>query len=139
MENWVDDVVLKWRTEGVKINESAPNELIENAEKVLKFTFPADFKEFYSAINGFKDLDWQEHMFYFWPLERIMEETFDLPDKNFIPFCDFLLASHYIGFKRNQNGIYKLYSNLSAAENAPISQTMEEVVSLINSSSDLIY
>lgn len=139
MENWVDDVVLKWRTEGVKINESAPNELIENAEKVLKFTFPADFKEFYSAINGFKDLDWQEHMFYFWPLERIMEETFDLPDKNFIPFCDFLLASHYIGFKRNQNGIYKLYSNLSAAENAPIAQTMEEVVSLINSSSDLIY
>ncbi|WP_426667702.1 SMI1/KNR4 family protein [Mucilaginibacter sp. McL0603] len=139
MESWVDKVVLKWSREGVKINEPAPNELIEQTERVLKFSFPTDFKEFYSVINGFKDLDWQEHMFYFWPLERIMEEYFDLQDKDFIPFCDFLLASHYIGFKRNQHGIYKLYSNLNESESIPIAPTIEEVVLLINSSSDLIY
>jgi hypothetical protein len=139
MENWVDSVVLKWRDEGVKINDPAPDELIENAEKVLNFRFPADFKEFYSAINGFKDLNWQEHMFHFWPLERIMEEFVDLKAKDFIPFCDFLIASHYIGFNRNHDGIYKLYSNFGSAENDPIAQTFEEVVSLINSSSGMIY
>lgn len=139
MESWVDKVALKWRSEGVKINEPATDELIEHTEGVLKFSFPADFKEFYSVINGFKDLDWQEHMWHFWPLERIMEEYSDLKDKDFIPFCDFLLASHYIGFKRNQHGIYKLYSNFYESESIPIAQTIEEVVLLINSSSDLIY
>jgi hypothetical protein len=139
MEKWVDEVVSKWKNEGVKVNEHTSIASIQSAEFALGFKFPDDFKDLYLQINGFKDLDWQEHMFYFWPIERIIEEFEESLDKNFIGFCDFLLASHYIGFKKNQTGIFKMYSICRLAEADPISQSFSEVVTMINSSSDLIY
>jgi hypothetical protein len=139
MNKWVQNVVSKWKTEGVKINNGTSLGDIEALESVLDFKFPDDFKDFYLAIDGFKDLDWQEHMFYFWPLEKIIEEFNESLDKNFIGFCDFLLASHYIGFKKNQTGIFKMYSISDRAEDNSIAQTFEEVVGMINSRSDLIY
>jgi hypothetical protein len=139
MNEWVQTVVSKWKTEGVKINDGASLTDIEALESALDFKFPYDFKDFYLAINGFKDLDWQEHMFYFWPLERILEEFNESLDKNVVGFCDFLIASHYIGFMKNRVGIFKLYSTWHNAEEKPIAQTFEEVVAMINSSSDLIY
>jgi hypothetical protein len=136
MENWVEKVVSKWTIEGVKINGGASTAAINTAETVLNFKFPDDFKALYLAIDGFRDLDWQEHMFYFWPLERIIEEFAESKDKSFIGFCDFLLASHYIGFNKNKTGIFKMYSTM---ENDPIAQTFEEAVGMINSSADGIY
>ena|SRR6266581_1591461 len=137
MESWVQRVVAKWATEGVKINDKTSMDSIELTEVILDFKFPEDFKELYLEMNGFKGHDWQEHMFYFWPLERIIEEFNESLDKNFVGFCDFLIASHYIGFRRDKAGIFKMYG--ANAENDSISQTFEEVVAMINSNSDLIY
>jgi hypothetical protein len=137
MAAWVQELISKWEAEGVKINDGASLEEIKSTETILEFEFPDDFKEFYLQINGFKGLDWQEHMFYFWPLERIIEENDKLSD--FVSFCDFLLASHYIGFKRNRTEIFKMYSISNRAEDNPIAQTFEEVVNLINTNSHLIY
>ncbi len=134
MENWVDVVFKKWDSEGVKINNGASVDAIKAVEEKLNFGFPDDFKAFYQKINGFKDLDWQQHMFCFWPLEVIVEEFEAADDKDFIGFCDFLLASHCIGYRRNSKGVYKHYF-----EEAPIAQTFEQVVGMINSSNDLIY
>lgn len=137
MESWVDRVIQKWKSEGVKVNEGASIELIAETEKKLNFIFPEDFKAFYRQIDGFKDLDWQEHMFYFWPLHRIVEEY--EAGIGFISFCDFLLASHYLGYKKNEQGIFKKYSICDHTEKEPIAQSFEEVVGMINSSNDLIY
>lgn len=137
MGNWVQKVEEKWRSEGVKLNSPATICTIEETESAINFKFPEDFKEFYLKINGFRNLDWQEHMFYFWPLERIIEEYNESLDKNFIGFCDFLLASHYIGFKKDKSGIFKMYNFHPVID--IIAQTFEETVSMINSSSDLIY
>lgn len=138
MERWADQVIKKWRTEGVKINIGAPFEFINSAENILSFNFPEDFKELYLKMDGFKDLDWQEHMFYFWPLERIIEEHSESSDKNFVGFCDFLLSSHYIGFNKDRTGIFKKYS-IESTEDDFVAKTFEEAVGMINSSSDLIY
>lgn len=139
MKEWIQEVVSKWKTEGVKTNNGASLAEIGALEQILDFKFPDDFRDFYLAIDGFKDLDWQEHMFYFWPLNRITEEFNESTDKNFIGFCDFLLASHYIGFKKNETGIFKLYSIMRQAEDNPIAETFEEIVAMINSNSQLIY
>jgi hypothetical protein len=139
MESWVDEVFLKWKSEGVKINIAASSEDITNAETILGFKFPTDFKLFYLKMNGFLDLDWQEHMFYFWPLGRIVEEFSESRDRNFIGFCDFLLSSSFIGFKKDQPGIFKMYSGHHAAEDISVAKTFEIAVTMINSSSDLIY
>ena len=139
MENWVDTVVLKWKSEGVKINNGASEELIKSAERKLDFIFPDDFKLLYTKMNGFKDLDWQEHMFHFLPLEMIVSETLELKDTEFIGVCDFLLASHYIGFKKSKPGIYKIYPSIDYEDNNSIAQTFQEVINLINTNSTDIY
>ncbi len=139
MDTWVDKVVAKWESEGVKINAPASIEAIESVELAVGFKFPEDFKAFYLQINGFRDLDWQEHMFYFWPLERILEEYNDSTDENFVGFCDFLLASSYIGFGKDRPGIFKLYSISKVKEGEQIADTFEEIVTMINSSDQLIY
>ncbi len=138
MENWIETVFKKWNSEGVKINEGASIELIKAVEEKLNFIFPDDFKAFYQKINGFKDLDWQEHMFCFWSLERIVEEFEEPDDEDFIGFCDFFTSSSYFGYKKNCKGIFKRYS-MHQVEATPFAQTFEEVVGLINSSNDLIY
>lgn len=137
MDNWIQKVLTKWQTEGVKLNPPATIAGIERAEAVLNFKFPPDFKIFYLQANGFEGLDWQEHMFTLWPLEMIIEEYNDDTNKNFIGFCDFLLASHFIGFNKNRTGVFK--SNVYPEDGEFIAQTFEDVVGMINSNNDLIY
>lgn len=139
METWINEAISKWNLAKTKQNHGASIADIENAENILNFKFPADFKNLYLVVNGFQDLDWQEHMFYFWPIDRIIEEYAVSSDEDFIGFCDFLLASHFIGFKKSQSGIFKLYSTMKKAEDSPIANTFQSAVGMINSSSDLIY
>jgi hypothetical protein len=136
MNNWVEKVVLKWTAEDVEVNDAASMDDIVWAERALDFKFPNDFKELYLTINGFKDHEWQEHLFFFWSLKFLVEEFNSSNDKNFVGFCDYLIASHYIGFRKDKPGIFKMYS---VVENEPIAQTFEEVVTMINSNSALIY
>lgn len=139
MEIWINEAISKWNMTKTRLNHGASIADIEKAENILSFKFPDDFKKLYLIVNGFQHLDWQEHMFYFWPIERIIEEYTGSSDENFVGFCDFLLASHFIGFKKNQNGIFKLYSSMRNAEDNQIAKTFQEAVGMINSSSDLIY
>jgi hypothetical protein len=45
-------------------------------------------------------------LFYFWPLARIIEAHKESSDKKFIGFCDFLIATHNIGFTSDRAGIF---------------------------------
>ncbi|WP_295668523.1 SMI1/KNR4 family protein [uncultured Mucilaginibacter sp.] len=134
MASWIQKVNEKWKPEGVKLNPPATNDEIEKTETILNFKFPEDFRKFYLVIDGFRSFDMEHHMFTFWSLETIIEEYNRWGDKEFIGFSDYLIASHAIGFKRNEKGIFKLYD-----EPIPIAETFEEVVNMINSGSQLIY
>lgn len=136
IENWVQHIISKWKLEGVKLNPPATAIEIENAESILDFKFPSDFKELYLSANGFKGLDWQEHMFTFWPLDMILDEFQISTNKHFIGFSDFLLASHFIGFSKNKSGIFKSYHY---DDGELIANTFQVAVDMINSSNDFIY
>ena len=139
METWINEAISKWNLVETKLNSGASITDIEKTEALLNFKFPSDFKNLYLIINGFLDLDWQEHMFHFWPLEKIAEEFVESTDKNFIGFCDFFLSAHFIGFKKNRAGIFKMYSSLDQSEDDSIAQTFQEIVGMINSNDDRIY
>jgi hypothetical protein len=138
MEDWIQKAITNWQSHTVKMNPPATIVEIEYTESVLNFKFPEDFKTLYLSVNGFKDWDWQEHMFTFWPLGVIIEE-FDEADKGFIGFSDFLLRSHVIGFRRDEVGIFKIYPSIEHEEPQSIAQSFEQVVDMINSSNNLIY
>jgi hypothetical protein len=76
-------------------------------------------------------------MFSFWSLDIIIEEFAKNHDKNLIGFCDFLIMSHVIGFKRNAAGIFNDYSFLPGE--GFIAETFKEAISMINSGAREIY
>jgi len=141
MQNWIQEAISKWKVANVKLNPPASLLEIEKAELTLNFKFPEDFKQLYLIVNGFKGCDWQEHMFSFWSLEKIIIEYNNLDSPNYIGFSDFLLSSNFIGFNIDKTGIFKKYSIQFSdlVDGELISKSFEEVVGMINSSNDLIY
>jgi len=138
MEKWIQDALLNWQSHNVKLNSPATISEIEHTESVLNFAFPEDFKQLYLIVNGFKGLDWQEHMFTFWPLKMILEE-YDEKEEGFIGFSDFLLKSHSIGFNKEKAGVFRYYQSVKDQIPEYIASSFQQALFLINANSSLIY
>lgn len=136
MERWIKEALFCWETSETKLNPPASVTEIERTEKALNFKFPDDFKQFYKVADGFTGLAWQKHLFTLWPLEMMVKKFEDYNNKNFIGFCDFLLASHFIGFNANRTGIFKSYQY---EDGVLIADTFEELIKMVNQKNKLIY
>jgi len=136
MEGWIEKALSMWSDNETKLNPPASLNTLSNAEAILGYSFPSDFKALYLIANGFEDYEWQQHMFSFWSLERIIEESAQFENQDFIGFCDFLICSSFIGFHKNRPGIYKYYD---CVDEHPIADSFAEVVHKINISDNSIY
>jgi hypothetical protein len=132
--SWTDEAISIWTTVGIKLQDRLSSDKISEFEKQLEYKFPQDFLDLYQKVNGFKDFDWNEHMFSLWSVDRILKEYQEDNDNNYVGFCDFLINSHSIGFFKTGKGIFKSYD-----QTQPIACTFEEAIALINSNSDLLY
>lgn len=128
-----------WKLQNLNLGEGASLESIEKVEKYLSIKFPETFKNLYTKVDGFNAMDWNEHMFCIWPLERIIEEHNYKRHPEFIGFCDFLINSHWIGFVKGQSGIFKSYGIDYQQSPEKIADNFEDAIDLINSNSDIIY
>jgi hypothetical protein len=128
------NVIETWRKEGLKLNNPASRESILTTQQKLEFIFPGDFYRFYTQVNGFRDYDMTGEMFSVWPLERIVEEYEKTGEINFIPFCDYLIDSHRIGYLKNRAGVYKDHDRVNM-----IADTFEATMTLIIRDSTLLY
>jgi len=111
---------------------------IELLEKKVNFIFPRTFKEFYGKINGFNDWDWDENMFTIYPIERIEEEYFLEKKESFVPFCDYLICSHQIGFNKNDGHIY-INHDIDKNYNHKVADTFEKSLLEIINNTDKVY
>ena len=67
----------------------ASEQLIQQFEREMNFTLPADFKTFYAFCNGFESA---EDMFRIIPLEEMLEYKDELPPKQFY-LADYMIYS----------------------------------------------
>jgi len=130
----INELIQIWKRTDLKLNEPASITLIMDTEQKLNFTFPADFINFYKQVNGFKDWDVIGEMFSIWPLERIAEEYDKSKNKDFVPFCDYLINCHWIGYLKSKIGVFKNYDEFN-----PIANSFEETIELIIEKSPLLY
>lgn len=137
MEDWIKEAIAFWDECEVKMKPPATAADFEKAETILSFSFPDDFKALYAVVNGFDDYEWQEYMFSFWSLDRIVKEREEKSE--FIGFCDFLIMSNVIGFKKSKTGIFKEYPSIGEKDHNPIAQTFEDVLYMVNNSIGDIY
>lgn len=132
--SWIDQAISIWTSNEVKLKSGTSLEKIYEFEKLLTIKFPQTFIDLYLKVNGFEDFDWNEHMFSLWSLDRILQEYKESADENYVGFCDFLINSHTIGFCKSDLLIYKSYE-----QSNPIANNFPDIISMVNSSSDLIY
>src|SRR6185436_8020209 len=119
----ISSIISQWEAEEIELGQSATLESIAEAEKIIEFSFPSDFKNLYLKVDGFKNLGWRSNMFSMWPIHRIVEEYLQDSKKNFVGFCDYLINSHQIGFFKDRIGVYKSYDEFNS-----ICQTFQEVI-----------
>ncbi len=138
MKSWVQEVISKWKSEGVKLNPPATIAEIEKTEAILNFKFPVDFKEFYLQANGFNDWDMLRNSYIsLWPLDRIIVECNDWGEPEFIGICDWAVRCYAIGFHRHKAGFFKLHDKLDDAR--CINIAFAELISAIDRDDNMIY
>ena len=130
------EIIEYWRLAYIKLNKAANKDLINQTQQKINFYFPDDFIKFYIKVNGFTDWDMTNEMFCIWTLERISEEYEKSNKKEFIPFCDYLIDSHRIGYLKSKTGVYKDYYDEKFYK---IADTFEETINMIVIDSDLLY
>ena len=132
--SWTDQTITYWTEKGIKLQAGVSLDKLRDFEKLLDFSFPQDFIELYTKVNGFVDFDWNENMFSLWSLDRILKEYQEDEDPKFIGFCDYLINSHTLGFYTDDKLIYKYYDKPKA-----ITNSFQDFISLLNSNDDLLY
>ena len=132
--SWTDQAIALWTEKGIKLQKGISVDSLHDFEKSLDFKFSQDFIDLYTKVNGFEDLDWNEHMFSLWPLDRILKEYKEDGDTNYVGFCDYLINSHSIGFYKDDGRIYKYYNEPEA-----ISDSFQNFILLLNSNDDMLY
>jgi hypothetical protein len=134
---WISLAIEQWAADDIKLSAPATSERIAATEQAVNFVFPEAFKKLYLQVDGFVDWDWTSNMFSIWPLERILEEYQQSPEKHLVGFADWLIRGIIISFIKGQDGIYKSYDLES--EPVLITTSFSELIHLINSDSERLY
>lgn len=130
----IEEQIEVWRHTDLKLNDPATTDLIAETQQNLSYKFPADFIKFYIQVNGFKDGDIIGDIFSIWTLDRIVEEYEKNDDKNFIPFCDYCIDCHRIGYLKDKAGVYKDYDQTDK-----IADNFDKIIELIIEDSSVLY
>lgn len=131
---WINDAILTWQKEGIKLRPGALETYIAEMEPWLGFTFPQDFYEFYKVVNGFERHESNQEMFSLWSLETLWEEYSGSKDTEFIGFCDYMINSYQFGYLKSQPGIYR-----NAIGYEKVADSFKEFIELLNTDSELLY
>lgn len=132
---WITEAIASWTASKTKLQPGVSIDTIREAEKVLQFSFPQDFIDLYTVVNGFEDWDWNEHMFSLWSIERILAENRQTQAAEDIIFCDFLIFSHTFSFTKTTRAIRKNYDIINKNGKqviVPFTKNFCELIWMIN-------
>jgi hypothetical protein len=128
ISTWIQDAIKHWESDKTELSSGADLDSIIFLEKEVRIKLPADFAEFYRSVNGFESLCVNSNLFYLWSIEKILANYKNSEKKNFIGFCDYMIASHTIGFFKNLEGVYNEFDL-----EIPITTSFKEFIKFINS------
>lgn len=114
--NLIEQVISLWKKEKVNMNRGATEAAISHVETELAFRFPDTFKDLYKVFDGFTDWDFGGCMVSMWSLEKILEENQHSENKDVVYFADFLINSHYYGFRKSDAAVIKDYGSAYGIE-----------------------
>ncbi len=99
--DWLDELIGAWRSEGVKLNEGAPEGRLARFERRHGVRLSQSFRALYRRVDGMPDLDCDARHLSLWPLDQITREGFDQSDDTLFEFADYLILSHCYAVPRD--------------------------------------
>ena len=125
----LDNLLLHWASEVIKINPGISEETINEIEKVFDVNFEENFCKYLKRVNGFEDFDADNAWFSFWSVTRMMEENIDKwHPKSVIWFADHAINLCSFGFHKTDKKIYTHFDKSN--EIFLIANSFNEFVSL---------
>lgn len=92
-------VKTNWKQQGLNLIELRSKDKLIKILSKFNILASEEFMEVYSIINGFDENDMDSEGLSFWPIEKILRGN--KPNDEYIYFADFLINSHWYGYKIN--------------------------------------
>jgi hypothetical protein len=109
--NLTQQIISQWQLENVPLNPGATEAELAAFEEHHDLALPAEFRYFYSVVNGMPDLESDKYLFSLWPLARMTEEYGGVvvdyassPSRIEIAFGDVLIDSYRYILTQNIDG-----------------------------------
>jgi cell wall assembly regulator SMI1 len=106
MKELIDSIIQKHRDNGIDVNPPASHSEINKFEKLIGFTLPQDFKDFYLTCNGFAC---NEDLFKMRSLVDISQHPQDHGD-NWFDFSEYMICSDTWGLRLTSTGQYEIFN-----------------------------
>ena len=111
----IDDVVRKWRKDGVSLLPPADVASVIAALDKTGRRYSRDIVALYCATGGMPDGESEDHVWSLWPLEQVVSESSSY-GRPHLPFADFLIHSHLYCFRYEDEGRSSVYMDYSSDE-----------------------
>jgi hypothetical protein len=96
-----------WKNEGLKIAEPLSENNVVESFANLSILLSQEIIDVYSNLGGMIDEDMDSVCFSFWTVERILTEN--KPNSELTFFADFLINSHWFGFKFENESVSSIH------------------------------
>ena len=111
----MDDVLRKWRKDGVSLLPPADEAGVTAALDSTGRRYSRDVVALYCATGGMPDGESDAHAWSLWPLEQVASES-SRYGRSDLPFGDFLIHSHLYCFRYEDEGRSSVLMDYSSDE-----------------------
>jgi len=125
----LEKIIEKWKDENLGINSPYSEKQIQNSFDKIGKLVSKDVLQVYMTFGGLADCEMDSNLFSFWTLEQAVNENLKFKT-NFTLFGDFLIFSHFYGYKYENENISSVYANYEIEEYTKVSESVEEFFGL---------
>jgi hypothetical protein len=121
-------VKTNWKQQGLNLIELRSKDKLIKILSKFNILASEEFMEVYSIINGFDENDMDSEGLSFWPIEKILRGN--KPNDEYIYFADFLINSHWYGYKNKWPNNSMICIHYSESERPKVADSFNEFFEL---------
>ena len=130
MQNEIlEKVIEKWKKEELKIVQSYSETQVRDAFNKIGKSVSKDIIQIYTSIGAIDNNDTDSNLLCFWDLDYLINENLTYKS-DFALFGDFLINSHFYGYKYENENISSVYSDFETSKYIKIAESVEEFLNL---------
>jgi hypothetical protein len=130
MQNEIlEKVIGKWKKEELEIVTPYSEAQVRDAFDKIGKSITKDIIQIYTSVGAVSNEDTDSNLLCFWDLDYLVKENLTYKS-NFALFGDFLINSHFYGYKYENENISSVYSDFETGEYLKITESVEEFLHL---------